>query len=42
MTRAIATIFCIREAIEKMLKEDLKELPIVENQKKLIEYLKIK
>jgi len=38
---AVATIFCIREAIEKMLREDLKELPIIENKKKLIEYLKI-
>ncbi|MBV0900145.1 MAG: DNA repair protein RadC [Wolbachia endosymbiont of Fragariocoptes setiger] len=38
---AVATIFCIREVIEKMLKEDLKELPVIENQKKLIEYLKI-
>jgi len=38
---AVATIFCIREAIEKMLREDLEELPIIENKKKLIEYLKI-
>ena len=38
---AVATIFCIREVIEKMLRENLKELPVIENQKKLIEYLKI-
>ncbi|MBD0391976.1 DNA repair protein RadC [Wolbachia endosymbiont of Pentalonia nigronervosa] len=38
---AVAAIFCIKEAIEKMLREDLEELPIVDNQKKLIEYLKI-
>ena len=25
---AVATIFCIREVIEKMLREDLKELPV--------------
>jgi DNA repair protein RadC len=38
---AIATIFCIRETIERMFKDDLKELPIIGTQKKLIEYLRV-
>ncbi|WP_168464812.1 JAB domain-containing protein [Wolbachia endosymbiont of Ctenocephalides felis wCfeT] len=38
---AVASIMCVRETIERMLRKDLEELPIVENQKKLIEYLKI-
>ncbi|APR98613.1 JAB domain-containing protein [Wolbachia endosymbiont of Folsomia candida] len=38
---AIASIMCVRETIERMLREDLEELPIIENQKKLIEYLRV-
>ncbi|WP_410542330.1 JAB domain-containing protein [Wolbachia endosymbiont of Tetranychus urticae] len=38
---AIATIFSVREPLQRMLKEDLNELPVIENQKKLIEYLKV-
>ncbi|WP_254229462.1 JAB domain-containing protein [Wolbachia pipientis] len=38
---AIATIFSVRETLQRMLKEDLNELPVIESQKKLIEYLKV-
>jgi DNA repair protein RadC len=38
---AIATILCIKEALERTLKGELDERPIIDNWKKLIEYLKV-
>lgn len=40
---AVATIFCIRETVERMLREDLEELPSIDrkNVKELIKYLKL-
>ncbi len=38
---AIAIIFCIKETLERTLREDLKKLPIINNIEKLIEYLKL-
>jgi DNA repair protein RadC len=38
---AIAKIFCIKETLERTLREDLEKLTIIDNKKKLIEYLQI-
>jgi DNA repair protein RadC len=38
---AIASIFCIKETLERTLKNELEKLTIIDNKKKLMEYLKI-
>ncbi|WP_339045460.1 RadC family protein [Candidatus Mesenet endosymbiont of Agriotes lineatus] len=38
---AVAVILCVKEALARILKEDMKELPIVNNSQKLVNYLKV-
>lgn len=38
---AVAAILCVKEALARILKEDVKELPIVNNSQKLVNYLKV-
>ncbi|WP_339047514.1 RadC family protein [Candidatus Mesenet endosymbiont of Phosphuga atrata] len=38
---AVAVILCVKEALTRILKEDIKELPIVNNSQKLVNYLKV-
>ncbi len=38
---AVVAILCVKEALARILKEDVQELPVVNNSQKLVSYLKV-